>query len=148
METADIDALNFEERLGLLVDREMTERENRRLKTRLRKAKLRQNASIEDVDYRHPKGLDRTLISKLSDCQWTGSITTWLSQVPREPERPSLPVHWPKKHVGKDIPLIISASTGCSETCISPKAMDDTRNCSDPMQTQICWSSMIMAWPS
>ena len=70
MQTADIDSLTFEERLGLLVDREITERENRRLKTRLRKAKLRQNASIEDVDYRHPRGLDRTVISKLSGCQW------------------------------------------------------------------------------
>ncbi len=38
---AEIDQLSFEERLGLLVDREVTERENRRLKTRLKKAKLR-----------------------------------------------------------------------------------------------------------
>jgi DNA replication protein DnaC len=70
MQTADIDSLSFEERLGLLIDREMTERENRRLKTRLKKARLRQSASIEDLDYRHPRGLDRALISKLSDCRW------------------------------------------------------------------------------
>jgi DNA replication protein DnaC len=70
MQMPQINSLSFEERLGLLVDREMTERENRRLKTRLRKAKLRQSASIEDIDYRHPRGLDRSLISKLSDCQW------------------------------------------------------------------------------
>jgi hypothetical protein len=49
-------ALTFEERLGLLVDRELTERENRRLTTRLRQAKLRQTACIEDIDYRHPRG--------------------------------------------------------------------------------------------
>ena len=55
MAMPDIDELAFEERLGLLVDREITERENRRLKTRLSKAKLRQNASLEDIDYRAPR---------------------------------------------------------------------------------------------
>jgi len=70
MQMAEIDSLSFEERLGLLIDRETTERENRRLTTRLRKAKLRQNAAIEDIDYRHPRGLDRSLMAKLSSCQW------------------------------------------------------------------------------
>lgn len=65
-----IDSLSFEERLGLMVDREMTQRENRRLKTRLQKAKLRQTAAIEDVDYRHPRGLDRALMTKLASCAW------------------------------------------------------------------------------
>lgn len=46
MQMPDIDKLGFEERLGLLVDREMTDREDRRLKTRLRKAKLRQHACV------------------------------------------------------------------------------------------------------
>ena len=56
LQMPDIAALTFEERLGLLVDRESTERENRRLTTRLRQAKLRQTACIEDIDYRHPRG--------------------------------------------------------------------------------------------
>lgn len=72
MQMPDIESLNFEERLGLLIDREMTERENRRLKTRLRKAKLRQNASVEDIDYRHPRSLDKALMAKLSSCEWIG----------------------------------------------------------------------------
>src|SRR6266545_3121424 len=55
---SDIAALNFEERFGLLVDRELTERDNRRLTTRLRQAKLRQTACIEDIDYRHPRALE------------------------------------------------------------------------------------------
>ena len=62
--------LNFEERLGLLVDREVTVRRNRRLQTLLKKAKLRLNASIEDLDYRHPRGLDKSLILSLASCQW------------------------------------------------------------------------------
>jgi len=70
MQMPDIEKLTFEERLGLLIDREMTERENRRLKTRLRKAKLRQNAAVEDVDFRHPRKLDKTLFMQLADGRW------------------------------------------------------------------------------
>jgi DNA replication protein DnaC len=66
----EIDSLSFEERLGLLVDREMTDRENRRLKTRLHLARLRQQAALEDVDFRHPRGLDKSLIAQLGSCQW------------------------------------------------------------------------------
>lgn len=62
--------MSFEERLGLLVDREAVVRETRRLQTRLRKAKLRQNACIEDINFRHPRGLDKSLIARLADCQW------------------------------------------------------------------------------
>jgi len=62
--------LTFEERLGLLVDREMTERENRRLQTRLRKARLRQQATLEDVDYRPGRGLDKALLLRLAMCDW------------------------------------------------------------------------------
>jgi DNA replication protein DnaC len=70
MQMPDIGDLGFEERLGLLVDREMTERSDRRLKTRLRQAKFRLQARIEDIDYRHPRGLDKSLILQLATCQW------------------------------------------------------------------------------
>ena len=59
----------FEERLGLLVDREGTARADRRLKTRLHKAKLRHTACLEDIDYRHPRGLDKSLVLSLATCQ-------------------------------------------------------------------------------
>ncbi len=64
------DELSFEERLGLLVDREWTDRETRRLTRRLQQAKLRELASIEDLDYRHPRGLNRKLMQRLATCQW------------------------------------------------------------------------------
>ena len=70
MQMPDINKLGFEERLGLLLDRETTVREDRRLKTRLRKAKLRQHACVEDVDFRHPRKLDKTLFMSLADCRW------------------------------------------------------------------------------
>ena len=70
MQMTDIGNLTFEDRLALLVDREMTVRENRRLKTRLRKARLRENACIEDVDFRHPRSLDKSLFMNLAGCRF------------------------------------------------------------------------------
>jgi DNA replication protein len=66
----DCETLTFEERLGLLVDRELTERENRRLSTRLKQAKLRQHACMEDLDYREPRGIDKSVMKSLASCQW------------------------------------------------------------------------------
>src|SRR5260370_36990077 len=66
----DCQALPFEERLGLLVDRETTERENRKLAMRLGKAHLREQAAIEDVDLRKSRGLDRSLLISLASSQW------------------------------------------------------------------------------
>src|ERR671929_87209 len=51
--------------LGLLLDREIAERQDRRLKARLRFAKLRHQASVEDIDWRSARGLDRALFQKL-----------------------------------------------------------------------------------
>lgn len=62
--------LSFEERLGLMVDRESLERENRRLTTRLRKAKLKIVASVEDIDFRHPRGLEKQEILSMASCRW------------------------------------------------------------------------------
>ena len=70
LDLPEIEDLSFEERLGLLADRELTEREDRRLQSRLRQAKLRQNACLEDIDYRAPRGLDKALITQLSTGQW------------------------------------------------------------------------------
>lgn len=70
LSSSDWDSLSFEERLGFLVDCEYTERENRRLQSRLRQAKLRQNACIEDIDYRHPRELDKSRMKSLSTLKW------------------------------------------------------------------------------
>jgi DNA replication protein DnaC len=66
----DCQRLGFLERLGLLVDRERQERDNRRLTTRLRFAKLKQAACLEDVDLTTPRQLDRALIQQLAQCRW------------------------------------------------------------------------------
>jgi len=66
----DLQALTFNERLGLMVDHEVTERENRRVSALLRKAKLRQNACVEDLNYRHPRGLVRAKLAALVTCDF------------------------------------------------------------------------------
>lgn len=62
--------LGFEDRLGMLVDREATDRENRRLERYLRAAKLRLAASVEDVDFRAARGLDRGSFLELATSRW------------------------------------------------------------------------------
>ena len=66
----DYEKLDFEERFGLLIDRELTEQENRRLETRLRLARLRQSACVENIDFTQSRGLDKALIRKLSSGKW------------------------------------------------------------------------------
>lgn len=66
----DIAALGFEDRLALLIERETTERESKRLVARLRFAALRQEAVVEDVDLHAPRGLDRALFQKLAAGDW------------------------------------------------------------------------------
>jgi DNA replication protein DnaC len=64
------DALGHSEWLGLLLDREASWRRDKRLAARLRHAKLRQQACVEDIDYRNPRGLDRALFQKLTQGDW------------------------------------------------------------------------------
>jgi DNA replication protein DnaC len=70
LETADMSQLSFEERFALLVDEQWLWRENRALARRLRAAKLKERGLIEDIDYQHPRGLDRKLIRTLSGSEW------------------------------------------------------------------------------
>ena len=89
---AAVTSLSFDERFSLLVDREQTWRENRRLARLLREAKLKSSqACIEDIRYGGGRRLDKSLIAQLSSCQWihqhqnvvltgaTGCGKTWLA---------------------------------------------------------------------
>jgi len=66
----DAASLAREDWLGLLLDREVTARDSKRLARRLSQARLRQNAVVEDADFRAPRGLDRALFHKLAGCEW------------------------------------------------------------------------------
>ncbi|MBV9781011.1 MAG: IS21-like element helper ATPase IstB [Acidobacteriaceae bacterium] len=90
LETADTNQLSFEERFAMLVDQQWLWKENRALARRLRAAKLKERGVIEDIDYQHPRGLDRKLIRALASSEWvrqhqnvlllgpTGIGKTWL----------------------------------------------------------------------
>ena len=69
-EQASYTGLGFDERLGLLVDRELTARASRRMDRCLKAARLRAPAAVEDIDFRHPRGLDRTQILGLAQAHW------------------------------------------------------------------------------
>jgi len=83
--------LSFEQRISLLVERELLHRENRRLERLLRQAKLRVTASVEDIDYGHKRGLEKSRMASLASGEWisshlnlcitapTGCGKTWLS---------------------------------------------------------------------
>ena len=90
-ENADSSQLSFEERFGLLVDCQWTWKENRALTRRLQLAKFKERGLIEDIDYQHPRGLDRRIMRTLASSDWvrqhqnllligpTGIGKTWLA---------------------------------------------------------------------
>jgi DNA replication protein DnaC len=91
MGRTDMDGLAFEERFSMLVDAQHLFRENKRMKRLLENAKLKLAASMEDIDYRSPRGLDKSVLLSLANCDWvrkhrnviivgpTGSGKTFLS---------------------------------------------------------------------
>lgn len=90
-ESATTGHLSFEERVGLLVDHEVTYRDDKRLRRLLANAKLREPACIEDLDYEAKRGLDRSTMASLALCNWirhgvnvvitgaTGLGKTWIA---------------------------------------------------------------------
>ena len=68
--SSEAGGLSHPEWLGLLLDREASLRQDKRLAARLRVAKLRQQACVEDIDYRSPRGLDRAMMQKLVNGDW------------------------------------------------------------------------------
>ena len=68
--TAEVGAWSFEDRLALLVERQWLWKENRALATRLKYARLRQPACLEDIDYRHHRGLQRSVMEHLAGGDW------------------------------------------------------------------------------
>jgi DNA replication protein DnaC len=84
-------SLSFEERIGMTVDREVMDRQNRRSKRRIHDAKLKETAMIEGIDWKSPRGLDKTVMMSLATCGWirehqhviltgfTGTGKTWLA---------------------------------------------------------------------
>lgn len=73
LQQPNMDELSFDERFGLLVDRQWTWKEDRRMKRLLKNAKLKISACVEDVDYKSPRGIDKSVILRLASCDWIKS---------------------------------------------------------------------------
>lgn len=70
LEDPEASRLSFEERLALLVDQQWDWLQNKAFTRRLKNARFKTDAAVEDIDYRHPRRLDRQLIRSLSGCDW------------------------------------------------------------------------------
>ena len=73
LEKPSLSSMSFEDRFAMIVDREWSSREDRKLSRRLKAARLKTQATVEDIDYQHPRGLDKSLIRSLANCQWITS---------------------------------------------------------------------------
>jgi DNA replication protein DnaC len=89
--TKPLPDLDFESRLAFLIEREWFLRENRRLKKRIGQAKFKQAACIEDIDFKHPRGLNKSNILELARGAWV------------------------KQHLN----LLITGPTGCGKTYLA-----------------------------
>jgi len=73
MESTKEKAIPPPDLVGLLADAEWTSRENKKLTVRLRTARFRQEACVEDIDYQHPRGLSKAVMLDLATCRWVGA---------------------------------------------------------------------------
>ena len=69
----DLNDLSFEERFAFLVDRHWIWKEDRRMNRLLKNAKLKDNACLEDIDFKTPRGLDKSVILRLAGSDWIKS---------------------------------------------------------------------------
>ncbi len=87
LEQASSNGLSFEERFAMLVDSQWTYKENRALNRRLRNSRLKNVATVEDIDYQSQRGLDRALLRSLSaQSDWVRQHQNILLCGPTDPE--------------------------------------------------------------
>ncbi len=92
--------LSHAEFVGLLVQDEKIYRDNQRLKRLLKNAKLRQQAALEDVDYRHPRGLNKQVMLELSSSPWIDTHRNVLITGPLVSGNHTWPVLWATSRLG------------------------------------------------
>ena len=114
--------LSFDERLALLVEREVLHRENRRLARLLKAAKLRVNACVEDIDYRHPRDWTKARMAALARATGSARRTTCASPAPPAAARPGSPARWATSPPGPGS-VRYCACPPCSSSCASPTAI-------------------------
>src|SRR5476649_82899 len=120
----DLNHLDFEARLGLLVDHEATERDGKALALRLQRAKLKPNTAAEDTDYRHARGLDKALFQRLLAGQWLSDKQNVLLTGPTGVGKTWLACALAHKPADRDIAPITFACRACSMNWASAAPTD------------------------
>jgi len=131
--------LDHAEWLALLLDRETTSRATRRFETRMRKAHLRHSqASIEDVDYRTPRRLDKALFQQLAACRWIVEHRGLLVTGPCGVGKSWLACALGQKPVATASLSTTRACRACLQSWSWPMVMADLPSCSARSPKAIC----------
>ena len=112
--------LSFEERFGILVERQWSWKEGKRLKRFVTEAKLKLQACIEDIDYRTPRGLEKSVILSLGSCNWIRHHQNALISDPTGVDKTFLGCAFPRKHAVKAFEPSSSAPLRCSTRSLWP----------------------------
>ena len=113
--------LSFEERVALIVDRQWTWKEDRRLKRLLHIARLKINACTEDIDFKTPRGLDKSVILHLAQCEWITNTQNIIITVPLGWVKPISPARWQTELAGWASNPTTSGCLACSRNSPSPE---------------------------
>ena len=130
--------LTHAEWLGLLLDRETTERHDRRLRARLRYARLRHQAVVEDVDYRAARGLDRILFQSLAAGRWIEEAQNLIIEGPTGVGKSWLACALGHKACRDNRSVLTSACPRCSPISRWGAAMAATLGSCGPSQASSC----------
>jgi DNA replication protein DnaC len=139
-------ALNFEDRFGLLVETEWTAREQRRLMQRLRQAKLRHPASLEDVDFTTPRGLTREVVLGLGTGAWIRDHQNLLLTGPTGIGKSWLASAFVQSACRHGFTATYVRARGSCTNSPSAAAMAPTRGCSSASPSWISWPSTTGCW--
>lgn len=120
VETADASQLSFEERFAMLVDQQWLWKENRALARRLQSARLKERGVIEDIDYQHPRGLDRKLLRTLAASEWVRQNQNVLFIGPTGMAKVGLPAPWHTKRAGMASLSCTNERRSCFGNSLSP----------------------------
>ena len=146
MEDTSAASLSFEERFGLLVDHHWSWRENQAMARRLKKSKLDSEPCVEDIDYRHPRGLDRQLMRSLIGSQWVAQHLPVLLTGPTGIRKSWLAQALAQKACRDGYTVLYRPARSCSATWpwLEPTAVWAAGG--ERLRGPMCWWWMTLSW--
>lgn len=143
----DRQRLSFEERFGLIVDRQWDLKENNHLQRYLKEAKPKRAACVEDSDYQAPRGIDQSVIMRLISCDRIRHHQNIITTGPTGAGKTFSPAPRPTRHAGKDAGPSTSATPSATKSSLFPEGMAAMENSSTSLPEPQSFSSMIWGLP-